>query len=1039
MASNPDEPEDKTPTNFVMKVYETKALAETGKDEDALYIFENGVDADDDATDPRVSNGSQFFIGTTTSSGNPPTTLVDSNSNTTFSSRLNGKKITIAGNITTITGVSSDGKTLTVADSGANTASYHIHAPGHFFIFNKYFYRIESTDPVSGFIIDWDDGEDNSPEKANREVIKLDSPRYYAVTDHIYTTHGVHYPMIRTISPEGYYSKWYVSHDAINFLSSIETQTLEAGQNDFSIVSLDKEQTNGTLCRIPEFAPANMPPVGILKTDRTSVFSGIDNEVIVNTEDKGYCIVDARSGAVTSFTNGVEVIYRTTSDRILKETLSPRESGETTPAAAIFPSDTSTNGFLKEVLSVKIVKLLETTDSSVTTQLMADERIHVLRYNSTNSAVPNHLGNDVITTVSLGNPIQTLDRAGFFVTADGSQSQTRASNVSINKYWFEDGKMSGTIRQEPAAGFGQSDYFGFSVDDFDQTESSKVISYTFNHTNEGSVKDPNTQRYFDEERLIRLQVEDTSATTRNDGTTYYTGGTALSSIYITNNIGTSGVDLTVTAGHGLVVGDVISPEASGDTRELMQVIALNIEAPPTSGTSIKVKRAFQGTTAENYDGSGSALPIYLLGDNGRQGDSLTRSFIEHWEPSIYADDINRPSSIHSRGLMLYANPTDSSADAATGINLGTEMWRNASPENNNNSWFGSSTTWARMGDPHVVFGGTLATTVGAYSEGTFNRVQLTAGGVEGHTKHPTNFLLCCKTDKFNKIYFDIENRNNSESSPYNLFANLILWYTAKTTKTVTEYKWKPLSFVDGTSTGGANTSLRLSGTIAFDMPEDWVSVKASDVSTGAPVRFDDLTANDPLSLWTESMYGLLIGIAIDGSTGASALGRLRCKTVFPYNNAHSQIITLTDAHHKSLNDVAIAQSISWNRKGKFIEITDRLGRTEVRKIGSAGGSIKFGGVELSGDYTTTKAALLRYQREGTPVYLDVKRVNGDYVRIFGVITSMTEDFPTGLQHPKFGIQMQTEYIIEYDSSGSWITDGIMSLGGEITNEPKYLL
>ena len=38
----------------------------------------------------------------------------------------------------------------------------------------RYYYRIESTDPVKGFIIDWDDGEDNSPEKANRQEIILD-------------------------------------------------------------------------------------------------------------------------------------------------------------------------------------------------------------------------------------------------------------------------------------------------------------------------------------------------------------------------------------------------------------------------------------------------------------------------------------------------------------------------------------------------------------------------------------------------------------------------------------------------------------------------------------------------------------------------------------------------------------------------------------------------------------------------------------------------------------------------------------------------
>ena len=59
--------------------------------------------------------------------------------------------------------------------------------------------------------------------------------------------------------------------------------------------------------------------------------------------------------------------------------------------------------------------------------------------------------------------------------------------------------------------------------------------------------------------------------------------------------------------------------------------------------------------------------------------------------------------------------------------------------------------------------------------------------------------------------------------------NLTAWYTAKATKHGTTYIWKPLSFVDGTATGGANSSLRTSGAVSFDMPDDWVKIKASDL------------------------------------------------------------------------------------------------------------------------------------------------------------------------------------------------------------------
>ena len=334
---------DYVPTEFVIKVFETKELAEENNDNNALQIFHNGRDGT--SRDPRVSNGAQFFSGVSESPvGN---TLVDSSQK--FGSRLVGKKIietTTSPSVTytidsfvneTTLGLKDVPDTGAVGSAAAIAASkaYHIVQPGPFFLFHKYFYRLESTDPVSGFIIDWDDGEDNSPEKANRQTIKLESPQYYAIVDHTYTKHGVFYPMVRTISPNGFFSKWYVSNDAVqaDTLKSIETQAIGNTQNEFSIVSSDVEQTTNKQPRIPEISPANMPPIGVLKTDRTSIFSGIDNSVIPVTdiaghvEPKGYAHVYRNTGAgetaVTAMdandnAGAVEVIYRTHTDRIIR-------------------------------------------------------------------------------------------------------------------------------------------------------------------------------------------------------------------------------------------------------------------------------------------------------------------------------------------------------------------------------------------------------------------------------------------------------------------------------------------------------------------------------------------------------------------------------------------------------------------------------------------------------------------------------------------------------------------------------------------------
>ena len=84
-----------------------------------------------------------------------------------------------------------------------------------------------------------------------------------------------------------------------------------------------------------------------------------------------------------------------------------------------------------------------------------------------------------------------------------------------------------------------------------------------------------------------------------------------------------------------------------------------------------------------------------------------------------------------------------------------------------------------------------------------------------------------------------------------------------------------------------------------------------------------------------------------------------------------------------------------------------------------------------------------YQREATPVYLDVERATtaDEFIRFYGVITDMSEDYPPGMQHPKYGVSLQVEHVSEFSgTSGTVIGDGVlMSLGGEIIDEPKYLL
>ena len=136
----------------------------------------------------------------------------------------------------------------------------------------------------------------------------------------------------------------------------------------------------------------------------------------------------------------------------------------------------------------------------------------------------------------------------------------------------------------------------------------------------------------------------------------------------------------------------------------------------------------------------------------------------------------------------------------------------------------------------------------------------------------------------------------------------------------------------------------------------------------------------------------------------------------------------------SLNSFNLTQSISFSHKGKHQIVEDRLGKADIRKIGASGGTIGFGGIDLN---DTVRVKFNEFQSKATPVYLDVSHSNGDITRLFGTILSMSEDHPTGKVKPKFAGQMQVSYVIQMDSSGTMLSDGYISLGGEI-DEPKYV-
>ena len=116
-----------------------------------------------------------------------------------------------------------------------------------------------------------------------------------------------------------------------------------------------------------------------------------------------------------------------------------------------------------------------------------------------------------------------------------------------------------------------------------------------------------------------------------------------------------------------------------------------------------------------------------------------------------------------------------------------------------------------------------------------------------------------------------------------------------------------------------------------------------------------------------------------------------------------------------------------------------MGQAEIRKIGATGGTLTFGGVDLKDqDGTFTRDKFYEYQKRATPVYFDVDHKSGNISRFFGVITDMSEDHPVGLQFGKWGITMVCSHMIYMNSSGVMLSDGYVSLGGDLIDEFRYI-
>ena len=442
-------------------------------------------------------------------------------------------------------------------------------------------------------------------------------------------------------------------------------------------------------------------------------------------------------------------------------------------------------------------------------------------------------------------------------------------------------------------------------------------------------------------------------------------------------------------------------------------------------------------------------------------DSFSRSPIVHWDYSGYLNasaagnsDAGQPSDVSNwnYGALLYTNMAQ----------LRSPNWYDLKAENRGDMYplfqclesLSTADNLTYVLEPSTSFG---ATGYAPSNVGDAIGSELAGEPTDSTIAGPRNALFIARKEKFDRLFVRVSHDKLNAASliAANMAADVTpgtttgwpkiriqVLYPAKKTTALDTIIWKTLPILDRTKIAEKDdSSFYLSGDITFTPPADWIKTSHSD-NIEYPFEdnfFEDGSGTTGLNdVWNKDSYALVFLITNIAQGIEAQRSVFNIMSVYPYNNAHSQLIEVIDPMHISLNSYGIAQSVSFTRKGKYQEIKDRSGISLMRRIGAEGGNIKLGGIDLKSDPNTTRTKFYEFQSKANPLYFDITHVDDTVTRLFGVMTEMSEDHPTAKLIPKFACTMIITHILELDSSGNITGEGYKPMGGDAVDVERYL-
>lgn len=205
------------------------------------------------------------------------------------------------------------------------------------------------------------------------------------------------------------------------------------------------------------------------------------------------------------------------------------------------------------------------------------------------------------------------------------------------------------------------------------------------------------------------------------------------------------------------------------------------------------------------------------------------------------------------------------------------------------------------------------------------------------------------------------------------------------------------------------------------------------------------------SSWSGSAkYALKL--TLSGTTGDGTAGNPAPEVwnIFDGNQGHGAIVKEIDDTAYNLNSLAITSDISLGRTGDYFKAITRKGKVYVAKTGIGLTTVGFSSVALGDENSSTAFedrgpsslyghlhTIRRIQAEVVPVYWDEPQKDGTYLRIWGIVTDITEtrgkNGPRAIMNYSFNLTIEKVAILT--NTGELMTS-IYPLGG-IPDETTY--